>query len=155
LTPVPGNQPGLGIYDKDLKRLGAKEGNWVGVKYNGKTTSAMVRIVHQTAGWPDHLAWVYKTQQEELGLSTISGNDPTHPPQNVELVVWKHMFTRSKQLLPAVGVFALLTVTAILTAFVQGGIFPEYKIAFGITALILTIVSIGINVYFNIFSQKQ
>jgi hypothetical protein len=43
VTPVPWPRPVLGIYKNNLNRIGAKDGDWVGVKYKEKKINIKVR----------------------------------------------------------------------------------------------------------------
>jgi hypothetical protein len=156
LRPVPWDKKGeLGIVSTKLDALRAKEGDWIGVLYNGKSTSAQVKKVKRESAWPENLIWISPTEQEELGLPDISKNDPVNlPPSGLEVTVWKHMFTQSKLLLPAAATFVMLLVGLFLTAFVQGGIFPGLKTAFGIVLLGLGVVSAATTAY-GVYTQKQ
>ena len=156
LRPVPWDKKGeFGIVSTKLDALKAKEGDWVGVLYNGKSTSAQVKKVKRESDWPENLIWISSKEQEELGLPDISKNDPVNPPPSgLEVKVWKHMFTKSKLLFPAAATFVMLVVALFLNAFVQGGLLPEYKTAFGVVLLGLGMVSAAVTAY-GVYTQKQ
>jgi hypothetical protein len=159
LKPIISFQnPGFGVLKDDLVQLGAKAGDWLGATYGNKTVKAQVREVDKNPSWPDnpHLIWIEASAAKTFGLyNEINGNLPTNPPQEkYALAVRRYWFTQSKTLLPAVITFILATVYAFLSAFVQGGIFPEYKMAFGVGILVLAIIS-ALASAITVYTQKQ
>jgi hypothetical protein len=154
LTPIPGDKPEVGIFKSDLTRLGAKKGDWIGVKYNRKSISAEVREVDKSPNFHDHLIWINKAQRDKLELPDISENDPLNPPKNIELTVWKHTLPRNPLLYLAVATFLILAMLSVMQTFVQAGIFPQYKTQFGLGLLALSIISAGITAY-GVYSQRQ
>jgi hypothetical protein len=120
VTPVPWPRPVLGIDKNNLDRIGAKEGDWVGVKYKGKKINIKIRERPKNVHWPDDLVWIGKNERDLLQLPDISKNTPDNPPpKETKLHIWKHFWPRGSDLFRIV--FA--TITLVLTtigAILQG-----------------------------------
>jgi len=116
LIPVPGTKTEVGVYEDDLNKIAAKEGDWVGVKYGGKRTSVKVKRVEKRPGWQDNIIWIHRTQRTKLGLPDIvESSTPTNPPANIKVIVWKHSFPREPRVYLAFSTFILGVFTACLS----------------------------------------
>ncbi|HLC00659.1 MAG TPA: hypothetical protein VJL33_05025 [Candidatus Bathyarchaeia archaeon] len=144
VTPIPWTRPELGVYKSDLTRIGAKDGDWVGVEYNGKTIDMKVRARVKKEGWADNLIWIGKDQREPLNLPDISACTETSPPKDVKVDIWKHQFPKGQDLarIYAAAVTLVLTVLGVV---LQGtlGLLPKgdpLQIPVGIALISVAII---------------
>ena len=143
--PVPGSESkkDLGLYHKDLVELGAKEGDWVGVRHGEKEITNSVRVVEKENDWKDRLVWISIDDAKSLELENdISDLSPSNPKEGLEVTVWKHTFPRDKKIYFAIFSTIIAILTTIFTFIVQAKIYPAYEITLGATVLGLTLTTI-------------
>lgn len=159
-TPLPWLKPVLGIYKSDLDRIGAKNGGWVGVKYqdSGKTISIKTQEREQRTGWPDNLVWIGKQERIDLGLPDISDRRVGNPPEELKVHIWAHFFPRGGDLFRVL--FAFITfgfTTSAATLKTISFLLPEtdpLQIYIGAALYIIAILG-AIGALLTVFLQKQ
>jgi hypothetical protein len=165
VTPVPWPRPVLGIYKNNLNRIGAKDGDWVGVKYKEKKINIKVRERSQKKGWPDDLVWIGKNERDLLKMPDISNCTPTTPPPpDIKLHIWVHFWPRGQDLFRIVFAtitLVLTTVAAILQGVLASLPTPEpgaspdpLAIYIGITLITFAILG-AIGAWVTAVLQKQ
>jgi len=132
----------VGICQHNLNDLHAKEGDWIGIKYNNngkiEKTSAKIKRVHCEENWKPNLILIYEPVQKKLKLpDEIGRSDPTNP-SNYEVEVWKHTWPRDLKFYGAILTAIITILAASFSAYSE--YLPEtdsLKLPFGIAALIV------------------
>jgi hypothetical protein len=137
----------VGIIQSNLDELDAKDGDWVGIKYenknNGKVekADAMIKRVVPEANWKPNLIKIYAPVQKKLKLPDEIQSSRPNSPSNYEVEVWKHDWPRDLKFYGAI-------LTAVITILAAGfGAYSEslpdnaeLKILFGIASLVVIFI---------------
>ena len=155
-TPIFGTKKGLGLYEDDIAKLKAKPGDWVGIEYNGKTTSTYLREIprYPELNWKDNVAWIHPDDAKELDLKGI-GDSPIKPILGFSIKVHRHSLPRSKLLYLAIATFITGAIATVLGILVQGKLVPEaYIFPLGMVWLAFTLTASALGLITTV-AQKQ
>jgi hypothetical protein len=145
-TPIFGTKNGIGLYQTDINRLKAKEGDWVEVRNKEKKISTQLRQVdrHPELKWADNIAWIRQKDATDLGLKNISIS-PAEPNKEFLVNIHKHSFPRSKVLYLAILTFIFGSIATVLSGLVQADLVGQNKFVLGVIAVLFTLVAMALS----------
>ena len=141
-TPIFGTKTGLGLYEVDIAKLGAKPGDWVEITSKEKAISTQLREVgrYPQLNWKDNIAWIHPDDAKALSLDGI-GFSPINPVTGFSISVHKHKLPRSKVLYYAIATFILGAIATVLSGLVQANLVGTYIFELGVAAVIFTLLA--------------